>query len=229
MSVLKKIMTAFRGGVREMGEAVVDANGIRIFEQEIRDAKEELRNAERNLTEVMAKKMQTERRISQLKEQVVENERYATQALEKGEEALALEVAERLARISGELSEQQNIVSTFTRHVDQLKAQISKARSTIADHERELAIVKTTESVQRATIQVTENIANKDSKLSSARESLDRIKQRQTDRQDRMEAGDILAAETSETSLDDKLKSAGIGSDPNSAAAILARLKSKSS
>ena len=38
MSVFKKIMTALRGGAREAGEAIVDANGIRIFEQEIKDA-----------------------------------------------------------------------------------------------------------------------------------------------------------------------------------------------
>ena len=35
MSILKKIATAFRGGAREIGELVVDANGTRIFEQEI--------------------------------------------------------------------------------------------------------------------------------------------------------------------------------------------------
>ena len=33
--VLNKIWTALRGGVREMGDAIVDSNGIRIFEQEI--------------------------------------------------------------------------------------------------------------------------------------------------------------------------------------------------
>ena len=38
MSVLKKIMTAVRGGAREVGELIVDANGTRIFEQEIKDA-----------------------------------------------------------------------------------------------------------------------------------------------------------------------------------------------
>ena len=35
MSILKKLFTAVRGGAREAGEAIVDANGIRIFEQEI--------------------------------------------------------------------------------------------------------------------------------------------------------------------------------------------------
>ncbi len=34
MSIFKKIMTAVRGGATEVGEAIVDANGTRIFEQE---------------------------------------------------------------------------------------------------------------------------------------------------------------------------------------------------
>ena len=58
MSILKKIMTAIRGGAREVGELVVDANGTRIFEQEIKDAKTHLDRAKRDLTDVMAKQMQ---------------------------------------------------------------------------------------------------------------------------------------------------------------------------
>ena len=45
MSVLKKIITAVRGGAREVGEFVVDANGTRIFEQEIKDAETHLRKS----------------------------------------------------------------------------------------------------------------------------------------------------------------------------------------
>ena len=38
MGVLRDMMTALRGGANEVGEAIVDANAIRILEQEIRDA-----------------------------------------------------------------------------------------------------------------------------------------------------------------------------------------------
>jgi phage shock protein A len=37
MAILKKIFTAIRGGAREVGESIVDANSVRIFEQEIKD------------------------------------------------------------------------------------------------------------------------------------------------------------------------------------------------
>ncbi len=43
MSVWKKLITAVRGGANEAAEAVADNQALRILDQEIRDAKEELR------------------------------------------------------------------------------------------------------------------------------------------------------------------------------------------
>ena len=97
MSVLKKIMTAIRGGAREVGELVVDANGTRIFEQEINDAQTHLRKAKQDLTEVMAKQMQASRKAEATKASISEHEGYVAQALDKDDEALALEIAEKIA------------------------------------------------------------------------------------------------------------------------------------
>ena len=110
MSILKKLFTAVRGGAREAGQAIVDANGIRIFEQEIADAQNALQRAKKSLTEVMAKEMQTKRKISALDASIAEHEAYAGQALEKGNEPLALEIAEK---ISKSLANITLIVSTF--------------------------------------------------------------------------------------------------------------------
>ena len=44
-TVLKKILTAMRGGVNELGEAVVEGQGNRILEQELRDSEHELKQA----------------------------------------------------------------------------------------------------------------------------------------------------------------------------------------
>ena len=82
MSILKKIMTALRGGAREVGELVVDANGTRIFEQEIKDAQEHLNKARHDLTDVMAKQMQASRQVESLKKEMSEHETYAGQALD---------------------------------------------------------------------------------------------------------------------------------------------------
>ena len=67
MNILQKLMTLFRGSVREIGESVVDANGTRIFEQEIKDAEVQLKEATGSLTLVMAKAKQAERELDALK------------------------------------------------------------------------------------------------------------------------------------------------------------------
>lgn len=223
--VLNKIWTALRGGVREMGDAIVDSNGMRIFEQEIVDAKNSIEQAKRNLTEVMARKMQADRKVSTLSEEIRNHEGYASKALDQSDEALALEVAGKIATLESEKSEQEAIVARLIGQVEQLKAHIKKAEKLIADHERELSIVRTTESVQKATEQVVENVAANNSTLNSARESLERIKARQEMRQDQLEAGEVLEKEMSGNDLNSKLESAGIKGEAASAADILARIK----
>ena len=226
MNILKKLMTAVRGGAREAGEAIIDANAMRILEQEIVDAKNNLHKGRVSLTEVMAKEMQTKRQIATIQTNITEHEGFAKEALEKGNEALALEIAGKISENESALNDQQSILSGFTGHIATLKSQIKQAEKTIAENERQLLMVKTTESVQKATMSVTDNIAANNSTMSSARESLERIKQKQQDRADKIVAGQVLQSELSDD-LASKMKASGIGSQESSAESILERLKQK--
>lgn len=227
MSIFDKIMTAVRGGTREIGEAIVDANSIRIFEQEIKDAQENMRKAKHELTGVMAKQMQASRELERIKSEIAKHETYAGQALEKGDEALALEIADKVARLENDLAEQQASHNSFTQHAQRLKELVKKSERLIKDHERQLSMVKTTESVQKATAAITDNFAASNSKMNSAKESLDRIKQRQTDFEDRLKAAELLQDETTDKSLDDRMKAAGIGEQSASGQSVLDRIKAK--
>ena len=94
MTILGKILTLLRGSVRELGESVIDANGTRIYEQEIVEAKAAVAKAKEELTSVMAKQMQSAREIDRLKGEIDRFEKLAIASLEKQEERLA-EEAER--------------------------------------------------------------------------------------------------------------------------------------
>ncbi|WP_341501888.1 PspA/IM30 family protein [Gallaecimonas sp. GXIMD4217] len=227
MSIFKKVMTALRGGAREVGEAIVDANSTRIFEQEIRDAENHLTKAKRDLTDVMAKQMAAGREVERLRRDISEHEGYASAALAKGDEALALEVAEKIAALEAELSEQQGIHDSFSASADRLKDLIKKTERQLADYQRQLSMVKTTESVQKATAAITDNFTSSNSKLLNAKESLERIKAKQQAFDDRMQAAEQLQAEDSDQSLKAKLEAAGIGPQKASANSVLDRLKAK--
>jgi phage shock protein A len=227
MNIITKLLTAIRGSAREIGEAVVDTQSLRIFEQEIHESKENLAEAKSGLTEIVAKKMAAERRLDSVKSEISENEGYAVEALGQDNESLALEVAEKIAKLEAKAESQAEELANYEKNVEILKSQIQEAEKIIAEHERELAMVKTRESVQQATKSVTQTVTNNDSAIGSARESLERIKQKQQSEQDRLEAGMELKKELEGDDLDGKLKASGIIKDKHSAESVLARLKKK--
>jgi phage shock protein A len=227
MSIFKKIMTAIRGGASEVGEAIVDSNATRIFEQEIRDSENHLTKAKRDLTGVMAQQMASSRDVDRLKREVTEHEGYAVQALEKGDETLALAVAEKISTLESELSAQQQALDSFSGNADRLKELVKKSERQVSEYKRQLSMVKTTESVQKATSAITDNFSSSNSKLLNAKDSLERIKAKQQKFDDRMKAAELLESENSDNSLEAQLKEAGIGASSNSANSVLDRLKAK--
>jgi phage shock protein A len=225
MGILKKIMTAIRGGAREVGELVVDANGTRIFEQEINDAQVHLNRARQDLTSVMANQMQAGRKVESLKTEISEHEGYAGQALDKNDEVLALEIADKIANLETDLAQQTEVHTSYSGHVERLKDLVKKTERQIKEYERQLTMVKTTESVQKASAAITDNFASSNSKIISAKDSLERIKKRQQDNYDRMAAAEELEAENSDKGLEDKMKAAGIGEQDTNANSVLERIR----
>ena len=179
MSIFKKIMTAIRGGASEVGESIVDANATRIFEQEIRDAENHLTKAKRDLTGVMAQQMSSSRDVDRLKREVTEHEGYAVQALDKGDETLALAVAEKISNLENDLASQQQALDSFSGSANRLKELVKKSERQVGEYKRQLSMVKTTESVQKATSAITDNFSSSNSKLLNAKDSLERIKAKQ--------------------------------------------------
>jgi len=227
MNILKKIMTAIRGGTRELGESIVDSQGTRIFEQEIEDAKESLKNAKGDLTQVMAKEMQATRKVESMQKEIEKHEGFVSDALAKGEEKLALEIAGKVAEIEQEKALQVEAQLSYAKHIDKLKSMMEKAERQLKDYERQLTMVKTTENVQKATATITDNFGSTDSTLLSAKESLERIREKQQDFDDRNLAAEKLDNETNGKDLSDKMKDVGIGEIESGAQAVLDRLKAK--
>lgn len=224
-SVFTKMLTLVRGSAREIGESVVDANATRIYEQEVHEARNAVATAKQELTVVMAKATQTAREIERLKKEVARYEQLAVEALGKQEEALAEEVAGKVGELEAELDEQTKAHADFTVNVANLKDLIRTAEARLREHDRELAVAKTTESVYKATMTISGAVGASGSKLMSAKESLERIKQRHNDMADRMAAADELDQEFGHRALDKKLAAAGIGDTSDRKAQALARIR----
>lgn len=227
MTVFGKILTLLRGSVREIGDSIVDANGTRIYEQEIVEARASVAKAKEELTLVMAKEMQATREIERLRGEIARFEGLAVEALDKQEGPLAEEVAGRVATLETQLEEQVRTHASYAANVEKLKQLIKTAETRLRDHERELAMAKTTESVYRATQTISQNIGAGGSRLASAKQSLERIKQRHQDMSDRMVAGERLDDEFGAKALEKKLAAAGIGDTADRTRKVMERIRAR--
>lgn len=225
MSIFNKIITAIRGGATEAGEAIVDSQSIRILEQELRDAKNSVGDAKTSLTAIMAEKMGVERKVKELSGKISEHEGYAMKAMDKGDEALALDVANKIAEFEHELTIQQGILVGYESKVTNLKKMIRQTERNIQAMDREVSVVKTTEKVQKANELAAAKFSGSNSSINSATDSLERIKARQQQREDQSAAAMELETEENGDDLQARLKNAGIVDSSSSGSSVLDRLK----
>ena len=227
MSIWAKVATAVRGGVNEAGEAIVDVQALRILDQEIRDADSELSKSKDALTGIIAKRKLADKKVESIKSTLAEYEGYAMQALEKGDEGLATEIAEKIAGLETELMGETGLGKSFEDSEAQLRRAVAQTEASLKRLKQQVDTVKATEMVQRAQSAVAARHSGADSSMRSAVDSLERLKTKQAERAATFEAASELATSTEEVSLDDKLKAAGIVGGGASGGDVLARLKAK--
>jgi phage shock protein A len=217
-----------RGGASEVGEAIVDANAIRILEQEIRDAEAAIGSAKQSLTRMKSSEIKLKREMATLDADVADYEQKAVAALNAGEEALATEVAERIAELESDRNDKGSEQAALDAEINKIHAMIKARERTIQKNKRELDKVRTVQELQRATESVSRNFAATGSKGHRVSQALDRVKAKQQNWQDRMEAGEWLEGQEGVDDIDAKLKAKGIGASGGSAGSdVLARLKAR--
>ncbi len=227
MSIWAKVATAVRGGVSEAGEAIVDNQALRILDQEIRDAGNGLSKSKEALTSIIAKRKLADKKVESLKSSLSEYEGYAMQALDKGDDQLATEVAEKIAGLETELMAEEGVAVSFAGSESQLRKAVAQTEANLKRLKQQVDTVKATETVQKAQAAVAARHSGTGSSMRSALDSLDRLKTKQAERAAKFEAASELAQSTEEVSLDDKLKAAGIVGGGTSGDDVLARLRAK--
>jgi len=225
MSILQKLFTALRGHATEAGQAVVDANGLTIFRQELIDSRKALSSSKSSLTEIMAKEAAAKREADRLNAEVEKYTKHAKAALDKGDEGLALEVAGKIGDITTQAKRQSALSEQYGKSVKSLKGTIRATQRKIEGLEVRLQTAEATDKVQKAQSAVVSSAAGSNSSLNSALESLERIENAQQEFSDRAVAAEELASEEGTGSLDKRLEEAGIVDSDSSAADILAKIK----
>jgi len=227
MGFLNNVFKTIKGYGNEANDAFVDTQGIRIMEQEIRDADQNQRNAHESLTSVMAEQKKLARKVSDLNASIEEYSTAIAQLLDAGNEALALETAEKLAELETDRDSHQAILDTYNDQIKELKTTVKDSAKQIDALKREISIIKSTEAAQKASEATAAQFSGSNSSLRSASASMERIKVKQQQRKDKMQSARELSNESNGNDLNEKLAAAGVIGKKSSASAILDRYKKK--
>ncbi|WP_026377102.1 PspA/IM30 family protein [Aestuariibacter salexigens] len=223
MSVWRKLITAVKGGATEAAQTVVDSQAIRILEQEIREAKDELRKSDHARTQILAKCKLSQQKVDGFKKSIAEYEEHARKAVDTDRQ-LALDCAQKVSDLRAEMDTEQSYLDQFIQSEKQLAANISQAKANLRRLEQQVDMVKATESVQKAQVAVSSRHMGANTKMKTATESLSRIQERQKLRGAELQAAEELAASESSDDLEKRLAEAGIKGGKSSADDELSRI-----
>jgi len=226
MSVWKKLITAVKGGATEAAQSVADGQAIRILEQEIREAKEELRKSDHARTQILAKCKLSQQKIDGFDQSIAEYEAHARKAADSDRQ-LALDCAQKVADLRGQRDTEQTYLDQFRSSEKQLAANIDQAKANLRRLEQQVDMVKATETVQKAQVSVSSRHMGANSKMKTATESLARIQERQKLKGAELEAAEELAKAESTDDLESRLAAAGIKGGQASADDELSRILGK--
>lgn len=223
MRVMTKLSTILRSRVRENAEVLIDANAIRIFEQELLDSHDYISQSKHQLTLLMAERLRLERNNQDLESTIQRRELQAAEALKKDRLELATSLAEDIVGIEQVLSQQEAVLSALRSREEKLKGEIRTGVKKITDYQRELSAAKATQNAQNAMTGLPGSPVNVGQV--NLQESLARIKGVQQRFDDHQRAAEELNEHIESNGLDQQLKEAGILSNKKNVDAVLARIQ----
>lgn len=227
MSFLKKIFTLGKSVISQVEDGIEESQGIRILEQQIRDAKQEMSKAGGSRVDLLARVKLSQDKIAELQERKAILEAKILEAMQKDiAPELLNEVAEEIARLENTIDTEQKVLGSLEASRTTVENSVALMTQRIAQFEQQLEVIKATEAMQRARQAVTTSTTGASDNVVTAAESLKRIRTRQAERQARLNAAEQLSKQSDGRALDDKLAEAGIGSaTKTSAGDVLARLQ----
>ncbi len=225
MSILKDLFAAIKGNVNKAGEAIVDSQAMTILEQEIREAKEGIAKATVNIRNLKAQAIKFDKKSIELSEDIAEYTAKAKAALEQGNEDLARKVAIKIAELTDEKTDVDAQGEELTAQTDRLYKIVKEREASIEKNKIELEKLKTYEQVQKTQTAVAAAMPTNDSGAKRVQRAMERVKSRQEEAENRMDADKWLSDLEKGADLDAELADAGLSSTGTSADDILASLK----
>lgn len=171
MDILSKVVTAIKGGLTEASEAIVVSQAVRISEQEIREAEEEMNQSKDFLASMVARQKISEDKANNLQLQIDEFEGYAVKAHANDDEILAKDMAAKICVLESRLASEHEAREGFADSANALRVAIAKTEKDVKHMKAQLDPVEATEYVRRAEAAISEQHSDSNRELSAEVES----------------------------------------------------------
>lgn len=226
MSILKNLLTALRGNVSNVGEAIVDHQAITILEQSIRDGNNNLAESKVGLRNLKAEALKLDRQVVEIDEDIEGYTAKAKTALAGANEELARKTAERIAELTNQKVSVKAHADKLSSQVEALYRKIKVCEEQLRKDRIDLEQLKSFEAVHKVQQAIVSSTPAVNSDRKRVERAKSRVAKRQEDVEAKMAADEWLEQAENGDDLDAELAAAGIGSTGTSADDILASLKS---
>lgn len=223
MSVWRKLVTAIKGSANEAAEAVVDANLMKILDQEMREAKEAIGKARDEKARMTANKIMKEKSVAEMMTEIERRTEAARTAKQQGDEALAVEIIESVLKLRDKVETDQALADQYKKTEEGMDNALKQSQSRVETLQRKIETAKANEALLEAQKATSVNASSSNARLSNAMSSLERLEQRQAHQQAMLSAAEEEAQQISGEALEDRIKALE-NPAKNDVQAILAKL-----
>jgi len=142
MSVLQKLNTLFRANARGAAEVIIDANAIRIYEQEIIDAEQLLARRRDAMAIMIANRNELERELETIKANIIRREEQLQRVPQtERTEALLELAAEEIAAAENQQHQLEIQLAELTLRVKELEITLRQLIAEIRQHRRDVKML----------------------------------------------------------------------------------------
>lgn len=222
MSIWSQMFNALKGESDDFEE---NQKAVRIVDEELRIASLNLKDSKDALANLLAQRKSQDNKLVQTERDISEHESYAHAALEKNDESLALEIAEKIVELEVSLASQREQRSMLQEAILDTQSTIQHAERNVKRMKLQVETIKATESVQRAQAAVAKRHHGYETGTRSAQRALETLRQRQAGKAEELKTSKEFDSDNRRDELIQKLQDAGVISGSTEANEVLARIK----
>jgi phage shock protein A len=143
MGIFRKLTTLARGAARESAEVILDANAIRVFEQEIVDVEKSIQMRKHAMSEVIVARKNIDREINSIETIISKREEQAKSLIDnKADHDLVDEIASDIVQYEETHDDLRAQHKAMSKRIMAMETALRRAVTEIAQYRRDLRLAR---------------------------------------------------------------------------------------